>query len=30
MQLKRWEQEHGFLIHDHTFFLTGVCAFCKE
>ncbi|NCC63362.1 MAG: transcriptional repressor [Spirochaetia bacterium] len=30
MQLKQWEQEHGFLIHDHTFFLTGVCAFCKE
>ena len=29
MQLKTWEDEHGFVIHDHTFFLTGICALCK-
>jgi len=29
-QLKEWEQSYGFTIHEHTFFLTGVCADCKS
>jgi len=28
--LKRWEKQYGFTVSDHTFFLTGVCATCKE
>ncbi len=28
--LKRWEELYGFSVCDHTFFLTGVCATCKE
>ena len=29
-QLKRFEEEHDFIIHDHTFFLTGICHACKQ
>lgn len=28
-ELTRWEEEYGFSICDHTFFLTGVCQSCK-
>ena len=29
-ELERWEEQYGFSISDHTFFLTGVCKACRE
>ena len=29
-QMRQFETEHGFTVHDHTFYLTGVCEDCKQ
>lgn len=29
-QLRHWESEYGFSIHDHTFFVTGICKECSK
>ncbi len=28
-QLQDWESQYGFTIHEHTFYLTGICSACK-
>ncbi|MGE4583620.1 MAG: Fur family transcriptional regulator [Sphaerochaeta sp.] len=28
-QLQQWEKDYGFVITDHTFFLTGICDSCN-
>ncbi|MDD4574232.1 MAG: transcriptional repressor [Sphaerochaeta sp.] len=29
-QMRQFETKHGFTVHDHTFYLTGVCEDCKQ
>lgn len=28
--LQGFEEEHGFIVHDHTFYITGICKECRK
>ncbi|MGB4408338.1 MAG: transcriptional repressor [Sphaerochaeta sp.] len=29
-QVRQFEEKHAFTVHDHTFYLTGICQRCKQ